>query len=327
MRPIQVLFALLCLACLPTLRAQTTPPYYLALGDSLAKGEQWGPNGDTYYHGYAEDLAPQIQLPLVNLGCGSETTATMINGGICSYVGSPSQLAAAEDFIRHHPVGLVTIDIGADDYSTCSTSGGYDAACLLTKTIEVVANLQTILAGLREAGGSHLQIIAINYYDPYLADYFNGSTGPLVATTTLTAIVAFNEAETTEYKAYSVQAADVATAFQSANLLPVMYDNQPVPTNVVQICNLTWMCMHGNIHANTAGYQRIADTLVPLVSTRFPVSNAFAAQPAVHARRGDGCGDGPGVPWLCERRKAYLTTRPDKGSDPEVSPHFTLVNQ
>lgn len=238
--------------------------YYLALGDSLAQGEQPLPGGGKeIYHGYAEDLAPMINLHLVNFGCGGETTSTMIQGGACIY-SQGSQLAAAEDFIRTHTVGLVTIDIGADDYNSCSTSSGYDLGCLTTKTLEVVTNLAAILDGLRCAGGPELRIVAINYYDPYLSFWANPVLGPVEATATLSAIEAFNAAELTEYALFGVPVADVANAFRSGDVLPEAYNGQLVPTNVVEICQLTWMCSEGNIHANDAGYALIAQTLYPL---------------------------------------------------------------
>jgi hypothetical protein len=56
--------------------------YYLALGDSLAASAQ--PNGD-FQHGYAEQLNAKLQqqdasLQLVKLGCGGESTTSMIYG-------------------------------------------------------------------------------------------------------------------------------------------------------------------------------------------------------------------------------------------------------
>ncbi|WP_434113515.1 SGNH/GDSL hydrolase family protein [Paraburkholderia caffeinilytica] len=255
-----VVAAILCPILSPAWSAQ---PYYLALGDSLAKGEQWSPTGEVYYQGYAEDLAPAINMRLENLGCGGETSATMVNGGLCTYAGYPSQLAAAEAFVRQNAgnIGLVTIDIGADDYSSCLQINLDFATCLVGKTTQVVADLQTILSGLRAAGGSALHIVAVNYYDPYLAYWLQGATGQLEASATLTAITAFNVAEAAQYALNGVFVADVATAFQSLNVVPTSYADRQVPTNVAVICRDTWMCTHGNIHANTTGYQLIASTI------------------------------------------------------------------
>jgi hypothetical protein len=65
--------------------------YYLSLGDSLAQGHQpiggpWSPLGfPGYNQGYADQLLKLVhdryeQLRLVKLGCGGETTTTMIVG-------------------------------------------------------------------------------------------------------------------------------------------------------------------------------------------------------------------------------------------------------
>lgn len=235
---------------------------YLALGDSLAWGEQWSPAGEIHNVGYANLIAPRLGLTLIDLGCGGETTATMIQGGTCVYPGASSQLDAAEAYIRTHPVSLVTLDIGADDYSACLVGGQYNVECLTAKTLQVVTGLDVIVARLRAAGGPTLRIVAMNYYNPYLAFYFNGSTGQLEASATLTAIAAFNTAQALEYTLYGVPVADVASAFQSLNFAPTVYLGQQIPTNVAVICTDTWMCAQGNIHPNTAGYQLIADTIL-----------------------------------------------------------------
>ena len=65
---------------------------------------------------YAQQGIPGLQA--VNLGCGGETTTTMINGGHCtSKYSTGSQLGDAEAFLQAHPgqVAFITLDIGADD--------------------------------------------------------------------------------------------------------------------------------------------------------------------------------------------------------------------
>jgi hypothetical protein len=109
----------------------------------------------------------------------------------------------------------------------------------------------------------------MNYYNPYLAYWFHPVTGPAEAAATLLALSIFNAAEAAEYLLFGVPVADVANAFQSLNVLPQPYNGQLVPTNVVKICQLTWMCpanggIQANLHPNDAGYQLIADTLYPL---------------------------------------------------------------
>src|SRR5947199_2225506 len=70
--------------------ARAPARFYLALGDSLAQGVQPDASGASVRtgHGYADQLYAALRrgqpgLRLVKLGCPSETTATMIHGGVC----------------------------------------------------------------------------------------------------------------------------------------------------------------------------------------------------------------------------------------------------
>lgn len=103
----------------PTAALAATPAhYYLALGESLAASAQ--PNGD-FQHGYAEQLYEKLRqqdpgLRLVKLGCGGETTTSMVYGtqnpDVASSCGPPSfylrnyphktQLAEAVSFLKAH---------------------------------------------------------------------------------------------------------------------------------------------------------------------------------------------------------------------------------
>jgi hypothetical protein len=85
--------------------ATPSPPYYLALGDSLALGIQPNaagallPTNRGYVdHLYALSKLHQPSLRLKKLGCSGETTTTMIDGGVCEYTRG-SQLADALAFI------------------------------------------------------------------------------------------------------------------------------------------------------------------------------------------------------------------------------------
>ena len=102
---------------------QPRTTYYVSLGDSLSQGVQPNAAGTSLptAQGYPNQLYAALRrthpgLRLVKLGCGGETTTTMINGGICSYPAG-SQLATAVGFLRSHRgrISLITIDIGAND--------------------------------------------------------------------------------------------------------------------------------------------------------------------------------------------------------------------
>ena len=135
--------------------------------------------------GYPDQLYAMLHpgrpgLRLVKLGCGGETTATMIHGGICSYPGG-SQLAAAVAFLRAHPgrVSLVTIDIGANDANGCffRLSLSRVAGCIGSAVPHIGGNLTTIMRALRAAGGRQLRIIGMSYYVPELAVWRDGVAG------------------------------------------------------------------------------------------------------------------------------------------------------
>ncbi len=89
--------------------AQAAPqlPYYLALGDSLARGVQPLPNGTLVEtnQGYVDDLYGALRLKhpflqLKKLGCSGETTTTMLSGGGPCFYPAGSQL---EQAIAFHP--------------------------------------------------------------------------------------------------------------------------------------------------------------------------------------------------------------------------------
>src|SRR6266571_771297 len=147
----------------------TAVHYYVALGDSLAQGYQpiGGPPSSAAPPGYDQGYADQLfklerdkytQLRLVKLGCGGESTVSMLDGSqdrnVALSCGPPSfyeqhypdggtQLAEAVAFLQEHrgSVAFVTIDIGANDVLGPSGLG------------PALSNLPVILAALRAAAG------------------------------------------------------------------------------------------------------------------------------------------------------------------------------
>jgi len=273
-----VVCALACIVSAPALAKTSTKsgtPYYLALGDSLARGAQPNASGRTVptNHGYADDLfkteAKKISgLKLVKLGCLGESTTTMINGGKCSYAAG-SQLAAAVKFIHKHNVVLVTLDIGANDVDGCVTpSMQIDGTCLTKGIASIKANLPVILQKLRAAAGPHTKIAATTYYDPFLADWLNGAGGQAIATASVPLDLQINTALIADFHAKKVRRADVATAFMTYTpftTTTTLAGHGTVPVAVAEICKLTWMCaakpQGPNIHANPTGYRKMASVL------------------------------------------------------------------
>jgi len=258
---------LLILCAAHTAIAASGPPYYLALGDSLAQGVQWSPTGDIITSsGYADDLFAQFSttipgLTLAKLGCPGETSSSMISGGVCqNYSQGSSQLDAAVSFLETHQVAFVTLDIGANDVDGCISSTGVDTSCVQAGFSSVGSNLPWIIRQLRNAAGPRTPIIAMNYYDPFLSAWTLGSTGQAIALQSLEAATEFNLILGTIYAVFGIPVADVAHAFHTYNLLPEPGENLPV--DVFAVLSWTWMTApppYGpDIHPNTAGYAVIA---------------------------------------------------------------------
>ena len=169
-------------------------PVHLALGDSRSAGP-----------GSASPAGPDARgTRLVKLGCSGETTSTMVRGGRCDYPASGSrqagsQLAAATSYLAAHPgqVSLITIDIGANDLSSCraGSGGAATAACVQRAIPAVEQNLTGILAGLRFAG-YRSTIVATTGDEP-------GLSQPLVA--------AYDRTLRAVYQTFNVQVTPAST--------------------------------------------------------------------------------------------------------------------
>ena len=250
-------------------KPKAPPTYYLALGDSLARGVQPDAAGTSVEtaDGYPDQVYAALRrshptLELVKLGCPGETTVSMINGGVCHY-GSGSQLKAAAAFLRQHRgrVLLVTLDIGANDPEACSGQPSFSqlAACAVKGVPSAVTHLGTIVDRLKAAAGPGVRIVGMNYYLPALAEWRSGLTGRAVAWTAEKLAATFNALLGRVYAKAGVKVADVFGAFQTSDFSS---HGAALPRNVTLICQWTWECAAPprgpNQHANQAGYHVIA---------------------------------------------------------------------
>ncbi|MCE1178868.1 MAG: SGNH/GDSL hydrolase family protein [Micrococcales bacterium] len=241
--------------------------YYVALGDSLAAGYQPGA-GDDKQGGYAGDVLDAVQVTqpktrLVNLSCSGETTVTMLDGTHCDY-SAGSQVDQAVRFLKAHAKNtrLVTIDIGANDVQTCVKGTAVDYNCIFAGLATVNKNLPDILGRLR-AAAPDVKIVALNYYNPFLASHLAGPEGQALAQQSTMLQSILNGSIASAAAAVGAPVADVATAFESDNWTPTTLPGLgTVPTNVARICSWTWMCTKSDIHANDAGYAVLAQAVV-----------------------------------------------------------------
>jgi lysophospholipase L1-like esterase len=259
---------------LPALaHATVQPTYYLALGDSLAIGVQPSSNGDVPTNkGYADDLYTAYRthvrgLRLAKLGCSGETSTTMTQGGICSYA-EGSQLAAAVSFLQTHRIAFVTLDIGANDIDQCISLTGIDETCVTNGLTAVATNLPKILAELRAAVGPSTLIVAMNYYDPFLAAWTLGTSGQALAKASLQVTTAFNGILQSAYQAFAIPMAGVASAYRISDftIIPVLN----LPLNVLLELTWTWIGapapLGPDIHPNNLGYAVIAGAFAKKIS-------------------------------------------------------------
>ena len=272
-----VLFALAALVALAVAggraSAASKATYYLSIGDSLAQGYQpiGGPPSSAAPPGYDQGYADQLfklerdkypQLQLVKLGCGGESTVSMLYGSedrnVALSCGPPSyyedrypdggtQLSEAVTFLREHrgSVAFVTIDIGANDVLGPSGLG------------PALTNLPVILVALRAAAGDGVPIVGMNYYDPFAPQAWDqGSLEGLRAQ--VGGIVAINDAFDGIYAAAGDLVADVMSAFAITDFTLA----GGTPLDVLRECQWTWICtpppLGPDIHANTDGYSVIA---------------------------------------------------------------------
>jgi lysophospholipase L1-like esterase len=247
--------------------------YYVSLGDSLAVGGQpkhagccaqgptIGVGGGETIDGYVDQLAALVRETYGNLrtkkfGCGGESTRTMRFGrdpqpfppaqgdNLCQYRHG-SQLDDAVAFLAEHrgEIAFVTIDAGSGDAGDLGADAGL---------VQIQQNLPVILAALRAAAGPEVPIVGMNYYSPFIAAWFDD---PDLAHAIVDVTVQFNDGLEAIYQAAGSPVADVETAFSMAD-----FTIQPdgLPLNVARVCQWTWMCAVGDVHANKDGYGVIA---------------------------------------------------------------------
>jgi lysophospholipase L1-like esterase len=263
----------------------TFSSYYLAIGASSSTGiEPTGIPGHRSRHtldGYTDDLVQLegykgVALALSEIGCPGETVQTILDTKVADhcYTLPQTQLTKALTFFSQHQggPGLVSIDLGFNDIRPCLTPDTINETCAAAGIAAVQVDMPKLLKILQGAAGPHVKFIGLEYYDPFLSHFFDGAGGPAVATQTLDVTNEMNAVLAKAYAQAGVAVADVPAYFSMEDTTRVTLDNVGViPENVLQACNLTWMCQPApygpDDHPNDEGYLQIANSMVKVLPT------------------------------------------------------------
>ena len=267
--------------------AAPSHPYYLSLGDSYSIGYQPGVSGSGGTPGYTAYVADALSLGLENFGCGGATTSSLLHTVGC---GDPAaqhavdyprstQEQAALTFIAAHPgrVKLITVSIGGNDFDGCSS-----VTCVKGAMSGMGTDIRTLVKALStalvKASDPHATVIGITYPDVDLGLYVYPTDPGSSASLSLArqSVLAFDDLINPTLKAaYATEArdrfVDVTTApWHSAtrgadtnlSVTETLAPYGTVPVAVGEVCQLTYFCSQGNIHADTSGYNFIGSLIV-----------------------------------------------------------------
>jgi lysophospholipase L1-like esterase len=279
-----------------TKHVKKAPVYYLSLGDSYSIGYQppsaTNPTGDPNGSpGYTAYVAKKKKMTLEQFGCGGATTSSIVNAIGCPDYGSSdvveypttTQEAAALAFINNPAnageVGLITISIGGNDVTSCANASGGDTGilgCIETADTGITTNVTSLVSSLDSAltaNGDTAPVIGLTYPDVILGDWVfpTGATNQSLAglsTTAFDALInptlqaayggAGNFVNVTQAPYKEATAGDDTPLTTLKNLRPY----GKIPAAVAEICQITYFCSQGNIHANTGGYTFIGKLIV-----------------------------------------------------------------
>ena len=247
------------------------PPRYIALGDSLAAGEQPDANGHDRptNQGYVDWLGQKLQgrypgLIASTLSCGGATTTTVLNGGArCQPPGQPGQLEQAETFLGQHPeTVLVTIDVGDNDVEHCVREARIRWRCVHRGLATIRQNLPQIAQRVKAAASPSTTVAGVVDYDQFLSFWLDGGQGRRTARRSLRVIDHLNQTMASIYQAAGVEVADGGARFATDDL--THHRRLPgygrVPLDVFRICTWTWACTPrpgADDHAKPVGYHEL----------------------------------------------------------------------
>jgi lysophospholipase L1-like esterase len=269
-----------------TMRATSSPAYYVSIGDSYSIGYQPDPTvslrlGYTKYVVAAEKKRG-TRLTLVNFGCGGATTASLLTTAGCPDPAPPAlggvpyravpQATAATQFISAHRghIALITVSIGGNDVTMCATAAS-PVSCVTGVVPTVSTNVTTLLKTVRAAAGTKVPIVGLTYPDVILGTWVHPPVSTSLATLSVVAFKSIiNPALKRAYQASGGTFVDVTAATGAYTPLTKTTVKAPygrIPVAVADVCTYTWYCSEANIHPHTVGYQLIAKLIVAKLPT------------------------------------------------------------
>jgi lysophospholipase L1-like esterase len=269
----------------PPLAAAARHEYYVSIGDSYAIGFQ--PDRGPSSTGFPDQVVVKARrrgyaLELVNFGCGGATSATVLHSTTCNQavraIGGPdyagvTQADAAARFLRRHrdQIALVTIAVGANDMTGCAyvPSGGPE--CIDAATRRIRRNVAALARRARAAAAPSVPIIGTTYPAAVLGRWVFAPVDRGLAQLAVTAFRSFvNPALRDAYASANVAFADATRASGAYGSFKRVVSGPygVVPEPVAKVCEYTWYCSRGDIHATTAGYGLIANGIVAMLPAR-----------------------------------------------------------
>lgn len=285
------MLALVAVLAVPAVAQAAKPErnLYVSLGDSYASGYQ--PSAPDVGRNTRNGFAYQVpglaeprgyKLKLVNFGCGGATTVSLLKRtqdcgrglgpGGRRYAGT-TQLKAATKYIRAHrkKVALITVSIGGNDVTKCAAAPNA-VDCVAGVVGDINKNVTKIAKALRTAAGPKPKLVGITYPDVILGAWVANTPDQTLAQLSVAAFQQFINPELKKaYKAGKGKFVDVTAATGAYTPLDQLTDLPPygaVPQAVADVCNLTYYCEFGDIHARTSGYKIIAELVAKALPRR-----------------------------------------------------------
>ena len=149
--------------------------------------------------------------------------------------------------------------------------------CVGEATTSINKNLKTLLKRIRAAGGSKLKIVGLTYPDVILGEWVKGTDAArdLAKLSQVAFKSIINPALKKQYTAVKGKFVDVTQATGGYDPLDGPTKNVPefapysmLPLPVATICEITWYCSDGDIHAKRSGYRIMAKLIANTLPKR-----------------------------------------------------------